>query len=157
LSKDLTIKQVLEVFPHLNRRTLGAAIEHGIIKPATPSPGERIASRFNKKNLEEIALLLQLNRAGIDSRKFLEKLFQFPTQAGRPLIDYLQFKDFLIVPVRPFFDKEPPAGEEEEYDFAFWRTKEQMGDLYEASLACGWIVVDFRCIRKFVQEKMANL
>jgi hypothetical protein len=152
----MKIKKVLEVFPNLNRRTLGAWIEGEIIQPESPSTGERVAAEFSEENLKEIALLLQFHRAGIDSRDFLKKLFRSPTQKGQPLIKYLQSADFLIVPVLPFYQKKLTAKEEADHLVAFWRREDQMADFFKGVPACGWIVIDFRVIKAYVENRLTK-
>jgi hypothetical protein len=159
VEKGITIKDVLKVFPHLNRRTLGAWVERGIIEPAVPSSGERVAAKFDEKNCVEIGTVIQLNRAGVDSYKTLRRILQHPTsQPDMPLINYLRFDDFLILPMPPIFGPELTEDDEVKFRDPFTRRADQMGDFFNAPLpAGGWIVIDVRPIKGFVRRQLANL
>lgn len=159
MNNQITIKNVLKVFPHLNRRTLGAWVERGIIEPAVPSSGERVAAKFSEENLVEIGTVIQLNRAGVDSYATLRKIMRSPTaQPNMPLINFLKFDDFLILPLAPIHGPELTEEQEVKFRDVFTRSADQMKDFFGAPLpAAGWIVIDVRPIKGFVRRQLANL
>jgi hypothetical protein len=154
--------QVQTIFPDLPGPTLAAWIRSGIISPRIPAGGQGFPARYNFLNLVEIGVVIALTRLGFSLHAFLAKLMQSPTQAKRPLIQYIsnvhKFQCFLLLPGPPIFGEEPSVEQKAEGPPYVLRPIEGIGEFLKIRHPVGgWICVDIEFIKKQVEIRLGQL
>jgi len=155
-----TLKDVAEIFPNLNPRTVQVWVKKGVIRPAIVSSGQGFPVRFNYLNLIEIGLVWQIVRLGLDSHAFFLEVMEFARKyqlTNRWIDGRYNFDCFFIYPELTAFGKKVDETEGQEYVKAppfHLVSPEELFNLFQGDSVAGWLVVDIRVIKKMVDAKL---
>jgi len=162
MKDQYTLKDVMEIFPNLNPRTVQVWSKRGVIRPALSSSGQGFPVRFSYLNLIEIGLVWQIVRLGLDSHLFFQKMMEYARKYPFRWIDRCYNYDcFFIYPEVTAFGIKLEEEEAQDYVEAppfLLLSPERFAQFFkERSMAAGWLVVDLRTIKKMVDAKLAAL
>ncbi len=164
---EFTLGDVEKVFPNINRRTIQVWVKRGVIRPAISSSGQGYPVRFSYLNLIEIGLIWQIVRLGLDSHAYFLKVMEYAYKlrlvgrwiAGGPEDRYL-FDCFFIFPEPMAFGKRLTKKEAQNYIEAppfVLKRPDELDDFFKESSAAGWLLIDIRAIRHYVDGRLASL
>jgi hypothetical protein len=159
-AKDYTLKDVAEIFPNLNPRTVQVWVKKGVIRPAIISSGQGFPVRFSYLNLIEIGLVWQIVRLGLDSHAFFLEVMEYAGKyrlTNRWIDGRYNFACFFVYPELTAFCRKLDEKEAQEYVKAppfFLVSPEELSAFFQKDSVGGWLVVDVRVIKKMVDAKL---
>jgi hypothetical protein len=161
---EYTLRDVAKLFPNIKPRTIQVWVKRGVIRPSVSSSGQGFPVGFSYLNLIEIGLVWQIIRLGLDSHAYFLKAMEFAQKyhkANRWIDGRYNYECFFILPEASAFGRRLEEKEAKDYvefpPFLLFEP-EKLNDFFkESGMAAGWLLVDVRAIKHYVDSKLAAL
>ncbi len=161
---EYTLKDVVDIFPQINPRTVQVWVKKGVIRPAVSSSGQGFPVKFSYLNLIEIGLVWQIVKLGLDSHAFFLKVMEYVEKyrrVNRWIDGRYDYDCFFLYPEVSAFGRKLDEKEAQKYVEAppfLLLSPERMAQFFqENGFAAGWLVVNVKVIKDIVDAAIASL
>lgn len=161
---EYTLKDVSDIFPQINPRTVQVWVKKGVIRPAVSSSGQGFPVKFSYLNLVEIGLVWQIVKLGLDSHAFFLKVMEYVEKyqkVNRWIDGRHKYECFFLYPEVSAFGRKLDEKEAQGYDEAppfLLLSPERLAQFFqENGMAAGWLVVNVKVIKDIVDAAIASL
>jgi hypothetical protein len=159
-SAEYTLKDVMAIYPQINPRTIQVWIKRGVLRPLIESAGQGFPVKFSYLNLVEIGLIWQIIKIGQSSHKLLSMIMDHARKYPVSWIggQHYNYNCYFGLIETKAFGKQLSRDESDgsvEWPPNYLINPKKLQEFIEGMpLVAGWLVIDVRLIKSYVNNKL---